>query len=58
MFSGDFQAIDQNVSCWLVDLIFNVPVKQLFSHVGTEPPLPGYNWYFRKKMCLAQGQNM
>ena len=30
----------------LVDLIFNVPVNN-FSHVGTEPPLPGYYQYFQ-----------
>ena len=27
-------------------LTFNVPGKQFFSHVWTEPPLPGYYQYF------------
>ena len=29
---------------WLID--FERPGKQFFSHVGTEPPLPGYYQYF------------
>ena len=35
----------------------NVPVNNFFSHVGTEPTLPGFNQYCRKLMCLAQGPN-
>ena len=34
------------------------PSQQFFSHVGTEPPLPGYYQYFRRVKCLAQGHNM
>ena len=30
----------------LVCLMLNVPVNIFFSHVGTEPPLPGYYQYF------------
>ena len=33
------------------------PSQQCFSHVGTEPPLPGYYQYFRGVKCLAQGHN-
>ena len=33
------------------------PRQQLFSHVGTEPTLPGFNQYCRELMCLAQGHN-
>ena len=35
------------------------PGKQLFSYVGTEPPLPGYYQYFGGggEICLAQGHN-
>ena len=29
------------------------PSQQLFSHVGTEPTLPGFNQYCRELMCLA-----
>ena len=34
------------------------PSQQFFSHVGTEPPLPGYYQYFGGVKCLAQVQNM
>ena len=30
------------------------PSQQFFSHVGTEPPLPGYYQYFWGVKCLAQ----
>ena len=31
------------------------PSQQFFSHVGTEPPLPGYYQYlFRRQVYLAQ----
>ena len=34
------------------------PSKQLFSHVGTEPSLPGYYQYFSGNKCVfAQGHN-
>ena len=34
------------------------PSKQFFSHVGTEPPLPGYYQYFSRSKCVfAQGHN-
>ena len=33
------------------------PSQQFFSHVGTEPTLPGFNQYCRELMCLAQGHN-
>ena len=34
------------------------PSKQFFSHVGTEPPLPGYYQYFSGSECVfAQGHN-
>ena len=36
---------------------FNVPVNNFLSHVGTEPPFPGYYQYFRGVKCLAQGHN-
>ena len=32
------------VNGWLIDS--KRPGKQFFSHVGTEPPLPGYHQYF------------
>ena len=32
-------------------ILFNVPVN-LFSHVGTEPPLPGYYQYFLRGKCI------
>ena len=31
--------------------------QQFFSHVGTEPPLPGYYQYFQGVKCLVQGHN-
>ena len=34
------------------------PSQQFFSHVGTEPLLPGYYRYFQGVKCLAQGHNM
>ena len=33
------------------------PTQQFFSHVGAEPPHPGYYQYFRGVKCLAQGHN-
>ena len=33
------------------------PLGYLFSHVGTELPLPGYYQYFRGVKCFAQGHN-
>ena len=33
------------------------PSQQFFSHVGTEPTLPGFNQYCWVLMCLAQGHN-
>ena len=33
------------------------PSQRNFSHVGTEPMLPGYNQFYRELMCLAQGHN-
>ena len=30
------------------------PGKQFFSHVGTEPPLPGYYQYFGGKYVLLK----
>ena len=39
-------------------LRLNYPVNNFFSHVGTEPPLPQYNQYFRGVKYLAQGNNM
>ena len=33
-------------------LRFNVPVNNFFSHVGTEPPLPGYYQYFLGGKCI------
>ena len=38
-------------------LRLNIPVNNFFSHVGTEPTLPGLNQYCRELMCLAQGHN-
>ena len=32
--------------------------QKIFSHVGTESPLPGYYQYFLGVKCLAQGHNM
>ena len=34
---------------WLIDYLR--PGKQFFSHVGTEPPLPGYYQYFLGSKC-------
>ena len=31
------------------------PSQNIFSDVGTEPPLPGYYQYFQGVNCLAQG---
>ena len=42
--------------CLLV-LRLNVPVNNVYSHVGTEPPLPGYYQYFQGVKCLAQEHN-
>ena len=58
MFSGDFQAIDQNVSCWLVDLIFNVPVNKFSFMLGRSHHFLGITGTFGENMCLAQGQNL
>ena len=33
------------------------PSQQFFSHVVTEPLLPGYYQYFLGVKCLAQGHN-
>ena len=34
------------------------PSQQFFSHVGREPPLPGYYQYFSGSKCVfAQGHN-
>ena len=33
------------------------PSQQFFSHVGTEPTLPGFNQYCRELMSFAQGHN-
>ena len=34
------------------------PSKQIFSHVGAEPPLPGYYQYFLGSKCVfALGHN-
>ena len=38
-------------------LRLNVSVNNFFSHVGMEPPLPGYYQYFRGVKCLAQGHS-
>ena len=38
-------------------LRLNVTVNNFFSHVGTEPPLPGNYQYFRGVKCFAQGHN-
>ena len=39
----------KNTVCKLHGSLGNLrcPGKQFFSHVGTEPPLPGYYQYFR-----------
>ena len=33
------------------------PSQQFFSHVGTEPSLPGYYQYILGVKCLAKGHN-
>ena len=38
-------------------LMLKRPSRQFFSHVETEPTLPGFNQYCRELMCLAQGHN-
>ena len=39
-------------------LMLNVPANNFFSHVGTEPPLPGYCQYISWSKCFfAQGHN-
>ena len=48
--------------CTLARLVWFVkaqrPSKQFVSHVGTEPPLPGYYQYFSGCKCVfAQGHN-
>ena len=42
----------------LVLLRLNFPVTKIFSHVGTEPPLPAYYQYFSgSNYVFAQGHN-
>ena len=38
-------------------LRLKVPLNNFFSHVRTEPTLPGFNQYYRELVCLAQGHN-
>ena len=44
--------------CFVLILVLR-PGKQFFSHVETEPPIPGYYQYFlgSKLVSLAQGNN-
>ena len=42
----------------LIDCVESLrPSQEIFSHVGTEPLLPGYYQYFLCVKCLAQGYN-
>ena len=43
--------------CLFVCIEAKCPSQQFFSHVGTEPTLPGFNKYCRELMCLAQKHN-
>ena len=43
--------------CFFLCVEVQRPSQQLFSHVGTEPTLPGYYQYFWGVKCLAQGHN-
>ena len=43
--------------CFFVCVEVKHPSQQFFSHVGTEPPLPGYYQDFWRVKCLAQGHN-
>ena len=42
---------------YFVLFVLTLNSQQFFSHVGTEPTLPGFNQYCRELMCLAQGHS-
>ena len=49
---------DADLMVWFGFVKAEHPSKQFFSHVGTEPPLPGYYQYFLRSKCVfAQGHN-
>ena len=46
------------IVCLFVCVDAEHPSQQCFSHVGTEPPLPGYNQYFSGSECVfSEGHN-
>ena len=48
-----------NIKDFGFGLRLNVAVNDFFSHVGMEPPLPGYNQDFSGSKCVfAQEHNM
>ena len=55
-FQNSITEISNDFVCLFV-LRLKVPVNIFFSHVGTEPLLPGYYQYFSGVKCLAQGHN-
>ena len=40
------------IVCLFVCVDAERPSQQFFSHVGTEPPLSGYNQYFSESECV------
>ena len=50
-------AVKYTVICLFICVEAKRPSQEYFSHVGTEPLLPGYNQYFGVVKCLAQGHN-
>ena len=48
-----WSCIDHKVELSCVEI--KRPSQQFFCHVGMEPPLPGYNHFFRGVKCPAQG---
>ena len=49
LIKSGFFVLDKALVGWLIDSLR--PGKQFFSHVGTEPPLPGYYQYFLGSKC-------
>ena len=52
-----FLGLPPEMLCMFVCVEVQRPSQQFFSHVGSEPPLPGNYQYFRSVKCLAQGHN-
>ena len=47
IFEDNFADFPKNLFCFFVWVEALRPGQQFFSHVGTEPPLPGYYQYFQ-----------